>query len=173
MKNSPLPFLLMLICGSAHAVMYSCVDVRGSKILRNYPCEKNEKQEVIEKVVDPSYSEINSTGERQYYQSRKVIYIQSVQPVETENNTPENQDGITQAASTACEKQRVELSKIDPNKSIGDAVVFRRLQDDYEINCALPPNERQNARAQRRILQKLNNIESGQRRIESVQQFGY
>lgn len=70
--------LLMLICCSANAAMYSCVDENGTRILRNYPCDKGEKQQVIEREVTPSHTIINSTGERQSYRSREPeIYIQT------------------------------------------------------------------------------------------------
>lgn len=62
--------VLMLICGTANAAMYSCADEYGTKILRSYPCEKNEKQQAIVKEVEPSHTIINSTGERQNYRSR-------------------------------------------------------------------------------------------------------
>lgn len=68
----------MLICGSANAAMYSCADENGTKILRSYPCEKNEKQQAIVKEVEPSHTIINSTGERQSYRSRSQEEINAV-----------------------------------------------------------------------------------------------
>ena len=62
---------LMMICCTANAAMYSCVDENGSKILRSYPCEKNEKQQAVVKVEEPPYSIINGTGVRQNYRSRE------------------------------------------------------------------------------------------------------
>jgi hypothetical protein len=61
MRNA---ILLMLICCSANAGMYSCVDDSGKKVLRSEPCEQNEKQQPIVIKADPSYYVINSTGER-------------------------------------------------------------------------------------------------------------
>jgi Domain of unknown function (DUF4124) len=56
---------LMLICCSANAAMYSCVDKNGTKVLQNFPCEQHEKQHEIVKVEKPSYIVINNTRERQ------------------------------------------------------------------------------------------------------------
>ena len=56
---------LMLICCTANAEMYSCVDDSGKKVFRSEPCEKNEKQQPVVKKVEPSYYIVNSTGQKQ------------------------------------------------------------------------------------------------------------
>lgn len=69
--------LLMLVCCSANATMYSCVDKNGTKVLKNYPCEQNEKQQVIKtEQATESYYIINSTGEKQR--------VDSFQPAQSE-----------------------------------------------------------------------------------------
>ena len=60
---------LMMICCTANAAMYSCVDDGGKKVLRSSPCEENEKQQPIVIKADPSYYVINSTGEKQAVES--------------------------------------------------------------------------------------------------------
>ena len=69
--------LLMLFCGSANAGMYSCVDDSGKKILRNEPCEQNEKQQPIVIKAPPSHYVINSTGEKQGIDSYRTIGVQN------------------------------------------------------------------------------------------------
>ncbi len=73
---------LMLICCSANADMYSCVDDSGTKTLKNLPCEQNEKQQVIVEEVGPSYSVIDSTGERQNYRGSES------EKISNQNTTP-------------------------------------------------------------------------------------
>ena len=63
---------LMLICFSANAAMFSCVDENGSKVLKDSPCEHNEKQQGLTKQkVKPSYVIINSTGEHLNFDENK------------------------------------------------------------------------------------------------------
>lgn len=71
MKTGAPILLLLLACGPASAAMYSCADEYGAKVLRNYPCNENEKQrEIPTAQTGPSYSVIHGTGERQYYRGR-------------------------------------------------------------------------------------------------------
>jgi len=95
---------LMLICSSANAAMYSCVDENGTKILRNYPCEQNEKQKVIENKVEPSYYIINGTGERQSFQSH-----QAAQQNEPVNSAPKNLYDRAMAAANSGADLRSEM----------------------------------------------------------------
>ena len=75
---------LMLICSSANAAMYSCVDENGAKTLKNFPCEQREMQYEIAKVKEASYSIIDRTGERQDYRSgesaKSVTQAQATPP---------------------------------------------------------------------------------------------
>ena len=65
--------LLMLFCCSANAAMYTCVDESVNKVLRNYPCEQNEKQQTMAIKAEPSYYVINSIGVRNYFGSSQTI----------------------------------------------------------------------------------------------------
>lgn len=122
--------LMMLVCGSSNAAMYSCVDENGTKTLRNYPCEQNEKQQVIEKEVAPSHSTINSTGEQQSYRGREPeIYTQAVR-------TP-NAAGNNSVKDEVCEKRRKEIdeSTYQPTTLAG-ALVMQRNKQAYERDCS-------------------------------------
>lgn len=62
--------LLALVCSSADATMYSCIDSNGAKVLKNSPCEPGQKQKTIERIViTSSRTKIDSTGEVQRYES--------------------------------------------------------------------------------------------------------
>lgn len=80
-------FLLLISC-SANADMYSCADESGKKILRNYPCEQNEKQQPIINKVKPSYYIINSTGERQGIASYQTKQTQKTDTHKNANHQP-------------------------------------------------------------------------------------
>lgn len=103
--------LMLLVCGSSNAAMYSCVDRNGTKTLKNYPCEQNEKQQVIETEFVPS------------------IDTQAVRtPNAARNNSVKDE---------VCEKRRKEIdeSTYQPTNLAG-ALVKQRNKQAYERDCS-------------------------------------
>lgn len=118
--------VLMLVCGTANATMYSCVDRYGAKTLRNDICQQGEKQSVIEFDDPDPYSAVNSTGEVQHYERRTVVRIRILLIPDDAGASP----------NAACEKRRKEIegSSYEPT-SLAGALVKDRLQRDYERDC--------------------------------------
>lgn len=169
------PFiLLVLICGSANAVMYWCVDKNnGTRILRNYQCEEGEKQQPVqlEQEGPRQYSVIDSTGEQQHY-ATYVTTITYYDSAPTRSNPT--------AINFACEKRRKELSEsIYEPTTLAGALVKSNLENAYKRDCenlpSLTPEARaasiesqKNARAQQNILQKLDDVKSQQDSLQDT-----
>lgn len=94
----------MLVCCSANAAMYSCVDKSGTKVLRSSPCEQNEKQKPIVIQADPSYYIINSTGEKQG--------VDSYQAKQAPNNGPQSTARKSSASSLPNDMKQRPFEKI-------------------------------------------------------------
>jgi hypothetical protein len=145
MRNSMLLFFMMLTCGSANGAMYSCADENGARTLRNNPCENGDKQEVIERKVEPSHSIINSTGKNQSYRSmepEKYIYIEQPRNVaaDTQSVAGDTQSvaGNNSPANEACERRRKELAESNYNATtMAGALIKRNIEKAYERDCLL------------------------------------
>lgn len=103
--------LMMLVCGSSNADMYSCVDKNGTKTLRNNPCEKIEKQQVIETEYVPS------------------IYTQAERTPNAARNNSVKDD--------MCEKRRKEIDESTYQSTTLAGALFRqRNKQAYERDCS-------------------------------------
>lgn len=173
--NKFLFLLVLLICSSANAAMYSCVDENGTKVLRNHPCEQNEKQQVIKKEVVPSHSVIDSTGERQDYRSRKPgIYTQAVRtPDAVGNNRVEDE---------VCEKMLSEYNRLMNKEggTMGDAMVAQGYWKKYtqcKSNSPLDSGEHTQTFNQRmekiETKRQLDDIEDATNKLLRKQRYGY
>ena len=105
--------LLMLVCCSANAAMYSCVDKSGAKVLRSSPCDQNEKQQTVEKIVTPSYYIIDGTGERQSF-SRRETGLQSSAQTDARSSAMQNDDVSLDQSREKCWMVNMQGVQNDP-----------------------------------------------------------
>lgn len=123
--------ILMLIFGSANAAMYSCVDESGGKTLRNYPCETNEKQQAIKQELAPSFSKINSTGERQNYRGTLEQYERAKALVEEE----QRQEAEEQRQRALTEEKQHRLDDIANAERVKENEKSRRKNINELAEC--------------------------------------
>lgn len=150
-------FLLMPICDSANAILFTCIDNKGAKIFRDHSCMANEYQRDMQ---------------QSYQISVETIYKSEVAQPSVYSG------GVTSgsAVSAECEKRGKELknSKVKIT-NMGGAMAKLRLEQDYWIDCVLPPEQRAAAiekrdrkRAEAQINQKLDDIQRKQNTLHDT-----
>jgi hypothetical protein len=109
-----------MICGSAYAALYSCVDDSGASVLKNTPCSQAEKQQLIGQQKVSPYSSIDSSGGIQRYAIQNA----------SENNTTQ------QNMQTTVEKCEVIYQKtIDKHSTGTGANRYPYIQMWHKLGC--------------------------------------
>lgn len=135
MQNNKLFALLMLLCSSANAAVYSCVDETGAKVLKSMPCESNEKQQEIRRVIPPSYIEIHSTGQRQSMYGA----LERHQSAKAEAARDEEAQLAQEALFEEQKSKRIAQAQIDNERRLNDLRECRRtgLCDPSEVRLLM------------------------------------
>jgi hypothetical protein len=133
-----IPVLLLLLCGSTQADMYSCVDSSGIKTLKNIECNKNERSNLLAKSHVQSYTVIESTGETQLYREHgQMVYLYRAGKLA----------GGSSGGSNSCADRASNTYK---PTTIAGALVMRGAEERYQIDCVLTGSARDDLKQFRR-----------------------